>query len=154
MYKIIFVIALAVQPFLIQPTVIKDEIGEQRHEPLLEAEIKPPKYKPYKQAQRVEKPVKTAVKKPSGTCESWISAAGITDKVSARELIRRESNCNPNAVNPSSGACNVAQELPCGKSGCQLGDGACSVRWMHRYVLQRYGSWSAALRFHDRNHWY
>jgi Tfp pilus assembly protein PilV len=90
----------------------------------------------------------------SGTCAEWIAAAGITDVQNAAELIRRESGCNPNAINRSSGACGVAQELPCGKSGCALGDGACQVRWMNGYVLNRYKSWAAAVQFHNRNNWY
>lgn len=96
----------------------------------------------------------TAVASASGNCASWIAGAGISDTANAIELIRRESNCNPNAVNPSSGACGVAQELPCGKSGCSLGDGACQVRWMSSYVHSRYGSWAAAVAWHDRNNWY
>lgn len=90
----------------------------------------------------------------TGTCASWLAQAGVTDLASANELIRRESNCNPNAVNKSSGACGVAQELPCGKSGCSLGDGACQVAWMNRYVLGRYGSWANAVAFHNKNNWY
>jgi len=90
----------------------------------------------------------------SGSCAEWIAAAGISDVQSALELIRRESGCNPNAVNRSSGACGVAQELPCGKSGCSLGDGACQVRWMNGYVAARYGSWANAVAFHNRNNWY
>lgn len=90
----------------------------------------------------------------TGDCASWVARAGIADTASAYELIRKESGCNPNAINNSSGACGVAQELPCGKSGCQLGDGACQVVWMNRYVLSRYGSWLAALQFHYRNNWY
>lgn len=89
-----------------------------------------------------------------GSCAEWIAAAGISDVASANELIRRESGCDPNVVNRSSGACGVAQELPCGKSGCSLGDGACQVRWMNSYVLQRYKSWANAVAFHDRNNWY
>ena len=90
----------------------------------------------------------------SGTCDEWIAMAGITDLANAKELIRRESNCNPNAVNPSSGACGVAQELPCGKSGCKLGDGACQVAWMNRYVTSRYGSFANAIAFHNQKGWY
>lgn len=90
----------------------------------------------------------------SGTCDEWIAMAGITDIANAKELIRRESNCNPNAVNPSSGACGVAQELPCGKSGCSLGDGACQIAWMQRYVNGRYGGWAGAIAFHNANNWY
>lgn len=90
----------------------------------------------------------------SGSCDDWIRAAGITDIANARVLIQRESGCNPNAVNASSGACGVAQELPCGKSGCSLGDGACQVRWMNGYVMDRYGSWASAVAWHDSHNWY
>lgn len=96
----------------------------------------------------------TAVASASGNCATWIQQAGISDTANAIELIRRESNCNPNAVNSSSGACGVAQELPCGKSGCSLGDGACQVRWMNSYVQGRYGSWANAVAFHNANNWY
>lgn len=89
-----------------------------------------------------------------GNCDSWIAAAGIGDVASARELIGRESGCDPYAKNPSSGACGVAQELPCGKSGCSLGDGACQVKWMNGYVIGRYGSWSGAIAHHNANNWY
>lgn len=90
----------------------------------------------------------------SGSCADWIAQAGISEVASANELIRRESGCNPNAVNRSSGACGVAQELPCGKSGCSMGDGACQVKWMNKYVAQRYGSWGKAIAFHNANNWY
>lgn len=90
----------------------------------------------------------------NGTCADWIAQAGITDTASALELIGRESGCNPNAMNVSSGACGVAQELPCGKSGCALGDGACQVRWMNGYVVGRYGSWDAAVAWHNAHNWY
>lgn len=89
-----------------------------------------------------------------GGCSTWLAAAGVSDIGSATRLIAKESGCNPFAVNSSSGACGVAQELPCGKSGCGLGNGACQVRWMNSYVLARYGSWSAALAFHNANNWY
>lgn len=55
-------------------------------------------------------------------------------------IISRESGGNSCAVNPSSGACGVAQELPCGKSGCALGDGNCEISWMKQYCISRYGS--------------
>ncbi len=90
----------------------------------------------------------------AGGCSTWLSAAGVSDVASAQRLIAKESGCNPNARNSSSGACGVAQELPCGKSGCSMGDGACQVRWMNTYVLSRYGSWSSALAFHNANNWY
>lgn len=106
-------------------------------------------------AQRTQNAVTgTAVASASGSCGDWIANAGIPDVASANELIRRESGCNPYAVNKSSGACGVAQELPCGKSGCSLGDGACQVKWMNGYVAARYGSWANAVAFHNANNWY
>jgi hypothetical protein len=99
-------------------------------------------------------PVRVASVAPAGNCASWIAAAGIPDVANAVNLISRESGCNPNAVNPSSGACGVAQELPCGKSGCAMGDGACQVAWMNQYVVQRYGSWAGAIGWHNSHNWY
>lgn len=112
----------------------------------------------------IDKPVETVrattsnvtapVASSGGSCDDWIAGAGINDLPNAKELIRRESGCNPYATNPSSGACGVAQELPCGKSGCSLGDGACQVRWMNTYVIGRYGSWAGAVNFHSLHNWY
>lgn len=90
----------------------------------------------------------------NGSCAEWLAAAGVTDLTNAMILIGRESGCNPNAVNKSSGACGVGQELPCGKSGCSLGDGACQVRWMNGYVLGRYGSWANAVAHSTSVGWY
>jgi hypothetical protein len=83
-----------------------------------------------------------------------MSQAGIDDTANAIAILNTESHCNPNAVNPSSGACGLAQELPCGKSGCSLGDGACEMKWFKSYVLTRYGSFAAAMAFHISNGWY
>jgi len=92
----------------------------------------------------------------SGSCGEWLAQAGITDTASAMALINGESHCNPLSRNAGSGACGVAQELPCGKSGCAYGDGACQVRWMNGYVLGRYGSWSNAYAtwLSRYPHWY
>lgn len=91
-----------------------------------------------------------------GNCVDWVTQAGISDVESAMALIRGESGCNPKSVNSSSGACGVAQELPCGKSGCQLGDGACQIRWMDGYVKNRYGTWANAYATWSARspHWY
>ncbi len=107
-----------------------------------------------KKAQEQRKQQVMASVPVSGNCASWLASAGVTDLSNARWLINKESGCNPNAVNPSSGACGVAQELPCGKSGCKLGDGACQVAWMDRYVKARYGSWAGAVSFHHSHGWY
>lgn len=89
-----------------------------------------------------------------GSCDEWIAGAGITDLTSAHYLITKESNCNPYSVNRSSGACGIGQALPCSKMDCEMGDGACQVRWMNDYVLGRYGSWKAAADHHRAKGWY
>lgn len=90
----------------------------------------------------------------SGSCSDWMAAAGIKDTANATYLINAESGCNPNAVNASSGACGVGQALPCSKTGCAMGDGACQTKWMNSYVLGRYGSWAAAADHHRTYGWY
>jgi len=89
-----------------------------------------------------------------GSCSEWMAAAGITDVANATYLIGKESGCNPYSVNRSSGACGVGQALPCSKTGCEMGDGACQTRWMNSYVLGRYGSWQAAADHHRNYGWY
>ena len=96
----------------------------------------------------------TKQKSFGGSCGEWIAGAGIADTGSASYLIGKESGCNPYSVNRSTGACGLGQEYPCGKSGCELGDGACQARWMNSYVLGRYGSWDNAAAFHRSNGWY
>ena len=105
-------------------------------------------------SQAVSKPQVSGAVAVSGSCEQWIAQAGVSDLASARELIRRESGCNPNAVNRSSGACGIAQELPCGKSGCGLGNPVCQIKWMQNYVNARYGGWANAIAWHNAHHWY
>ncbi|MBH1956008.1 DUF348 domain-containing protein [Candidatus Saccharibacteria bacterium] len=89
-----------------------------------------------------------------GSCNDWMTAAGITDLANASYLIGKESGCNPYSVNKSSGACGVGQALPCSKTGCEMGDGACQTAWMNSYVLGRYGSWASAANHHRQKGWY
>lgn len=105
-------------------------------------------------SQAVSKPAVASTGAVSGTCADWIAQAGVNDVASAIELIRRESGCNPNAVNRSSGACGIAQELPCGKSGCGLGNPVCQIKWMQNYVNARYGGWANAIAWHNSHNWY
>lgn len=90
----------------------------------------------------------------SGDCHSWMDAAGITNQTTAYQLIMKESGCNPNAVNPFSGACGIGQQLPCGKWPHTWNDPIGGMKDMQNYVMSRYGSWSAALAFHLANNWY
>jgi len=92
---------------------------------------------------------------PNGEeCLNWLYNAGVEEIDTALYLISKESGCDPYAVNRQSGACGVAQELPCGKSKCEWGDGQCQVHWMNDYVHERYGSWAAAVAFWRANRYY
>lgn len=88
--------------------------------------------------------------------EQLMAAAGIAqgDFFYADWLIMKESSWNPEAVNPSSGACGLAQALPCSKIGKNWNDPATALAWMANYVKNRYGSWHAAVQFHKANNWY
>jgi len=89
----------------------------------------------------------------SGTCNDWIDQSNISDKATAKQLIGKESGCNPLAVNRSSGACGIPQALPCSKLGPVNSDGTSAVdpvtqlNWMQNYVIGRYGSWTSAMSF-------
>lgn len=87
------------------------------------------------------------VVRASGSCEQWMSEAGIPITSATRQLIINESGCRPDAVNPSSGACGIPQALPCSKLPCTLQDPVCQLKWMDRYVKERYTTWEGALSF-------
>lgn len=91
---------------------------------------------------------------PTGTCVDWIRQAGVTDVHNAYELIMAESGCNPNAVNPSSGACGLGQQLPCGKWPHKWNDPIGGIIDMQGYVFARYGSWANANSFQKANNYY
>lgn len=103
-------------------------------------------------------PTAFAAEKPStpGSCGDWLAAAGIPLTDATNTLIIKESGCNPNAVNPSSGACGIPQALPCSKIAHCGTEPVCQLRWMDQYVKGRYGSWEAALSaWYSRSpHWY
>lgn len=88
----------------------------------------------------------------NGSCMDWIRQAGVTDVQSAYTLIMRESGCNPNSVNRSSGACGIPQALPCSKLGTS--DPVAQIRWMQNYCVSRYGSWAGALAHSNSVGWY
>ena len=70
------------------------------------------------------------------------------------ELIRRESNFNPYAINSSSGACGMFQALPCSKLGVELWDYEGQIKWGVNYIHSRYDTPAKALEFHNSNNWY
>lgn len=105
----------------------------------------------------------------SGTCESWLTEAGITHPA-AREIIKRESRCEPCIYNDGSStgkidcnytgtrACGIPQSLPCSKvrdiAGCGMTNAVCQLRWMVSHVIANYGSWDGAIDHHNKYGWY
>jgi transglycosylase-like protein with SLT domain len=73
-------------------------------------------------------------------------------------VIRRESDWNPRARNPSSGAYGIPQALPARKLATAGSDWRTNprtqIRWAIRYMHQSYGSPCRAWRFWRHHHWY
>ena len=111
-------------------------------------------------AQRAQVAVKPQQAAPvaqiSGSKTDWLAQAGIPEAhwgyVDA--IVSRESGWNPNAVNKSSGACGLGQQLPCGKWAGAWNDPVAALRAMTGYVNGRYGGWPQAVAFWNANHWY
>jgi hypothetical protein len=102
-------------------------------------------------------PVPTIAAKPvTGSKTDWMTAAGIpqSDWQYVDFIVTRESGWNPNAVNKSSGACSLAQALPCSKIPGDWRDPVNALRWQHSYVKARYGSYYGAYQFWLANSWY
>lgn len=91
-----------------------------------------------------------------GSKSEWLAASNIPQESwgYADYMVGRESSWNPNALNPSSGACGLAQALPCSKLGPNWNDPVVALNWMNDYVNGRYGGWANAYSFWQANHWY
>lgn len=171
-YIIIFILTAIITPIVIisnqKPAVVAVDDAEAAQEAPKEiAEEKPietplpkeekPAEKPVVAPAPTPKPISTPTPKPqTGSKWDWLKAAGIpeSDWRVADILVTKESSWNPNAVNRSSGACGLAQALPCSKLGSNWNDPVHALQWMDRYVRSRYGSWQAALNFHYSHNWY
>jgi hypothetical protein len=115
-------------------------------------------------SEQVEKPVEqpkpapTPVPKPqvTGTKYDWLRQAGVpeSDWQYADYIVSREASWNPNALNKSSGACSLAQALPCSKIKGDWRDPIVALKWQYQYVTSRYGSYYQAYQFWKVNHWY
>jgi len=91
----------------------------------------------------------------TGSAHDWYLASGINqDWELVNWLVSKESGWNPNAVNRSSGACGLGQQLPCGKWPHQWNDPVGALIDMNQYVLSRYKSWAAAKAWHLSHGWY
>lgn len=83
---------------------------------------------------------------------------GESEVPAALEIINRESGFNHLAVNPSSGACGLAQALPCGKQQRYGADYRTNpdtqIAFFLEYTFWVYGTPSKALQFHLSRGWY
>lgn len=93
---------------------------------------------------------------PAGSHEDWMRAAGIAqaDWGYVEYIIAHESGWNPNAVNKSSGACGLGQQLPCGKWAHTWNDPIGALIDASVYARARYGSWAGAYAAWKRQGWW
>jgi len=91
-----------------------------------------------------------------GTKTEWLAASNIPEASwgYADFMVQKESGWNPNAVNKSSGACGLAQALPCSKLGPNWSNPVVALNWMNDYVNGRYGGWENAYNFWVAKRWY
>ena len=91
-----------------------------------------------------------------GSPAEWMAAAGIPegDWGFVDFIAQKESGWNPNATNPSSGACGLIQALPCSKVPGSGYDPVDNLTWANGYATNRYGSWAGAYEFWTANHWW
>lgn len=92
-------------------------------------------------------PTPNVVARPSTASHTALmEAAGISssDYAYVEYIIQHESGWNPNAVNTSSGACGLGQQLPCGKWAHQWNDPVDALIDASSYAAARYGGWRGA----------
>ncbi len=84
----------------------------------------------------------------TGDQGTWLAASGIPENqwVHVDFIVSHESGWDPRAVNPSSGACGLGQQLPCGKWPGAWDDPVAALKAMDNYV-ERYGDWAGAVHF-------
>jgi len=131
---------------------IAKQIDAQREQARLEALRQAEAQKQAQVPQPAQKATLAPSIMPTGSCKDWIIQAGVSDVENAYYLIMKESGCNPNAVNKSSGACGIPQALPCSKLGTS--DPVAQIRWMQSYCISRYGSWAGAVAHSKSVGWY
>jgi hypothetical protein len=110
---------------------------------------------PVKQVEVIGSKVKTLPYTGGGSKSDWLAASNIAPENwgYADFLVQKESGWNPNAVNKSSGACGLAQALPCSKLGPNWSNPVVALNWMNGYV-GRYGGWEGAYKFWLAHKWY
>ena len=111
---------------------------------------------PVKQVEVIGTKSPTLAYTGGGSKTDWLTASSIPQESwgYADAIVTRESGWNPNATNKSSGACGLAQALPCTKVPGNPLNPVDSLNWMNGYVNGRYGGWQGAYNFWQANHWY
>ena len=109
-----------------------------------------------KQVEIIGAKPKTLAYTGGGSKTDWLAASNIPAESwgYADFMVQKESGWNPNSLNKSSGACGLAQALPCSKLGPNWNDPVVALNWMHGYVTGRYGGWEQAYNFWVKNRWY
>ena len=103
---------------------------------------------------------KKSVAPEAADCVIWVRAAGVSeaDIPKAIDLIYHESGCRVNAKNASSGAYGIPQALPGSKMASMGSDWETNpitqIKWMAKYVRERYGGWAQALEWWYNHGWY
>lgn len=134
------VIDIDTKPPLIQNQQPQDKlivnIEPVKQEPIIATKIEPSKY--------------------TGQKLLWLEQSGIpkTDWDYVDYIVSKESSWRPTAVNKSSGACGLAQQLPCGKWLGDWENPVLALKNQYIYVTQRYGSYANAVKFWKNNNWY
>lgn len=92
---------------------------------------------------------------PAGSHQDWMAQAGIdpSNYGYVDYIVSHESGWNPNAVNASSGACGLGQQLPCGKWAGAWNDPIAALVAMNIYV-GKFGGWAGAYNYWTVHHNY
>lgn len=139
----------------------KEQLEQQKRD--LEAQLQAKLEQKSKLAQASEQIVNTATLTQTAYAESgsgceWLKGKlanmGVSsgDIPAAISIAQKESNCRPVAQNPG-GACNIFQELPCGKWG-GLSNTDAHLQGAITYANNRYGGWWQAHSFWQENKWW
>lgn len=124
-----------------------------------------------KQVEIIGSKVNTLPYTGGGSKTEWLAASAIpADSWGYADfMVQKESGWNPNAVNRSSGACGLAQALPCSKLGPNWNNPVVALNWMNGYVNGRYydgspyakglcagitSNWQCAYTYWQKYKWY
>lgn len=128
------------------------------------AEVAKPKKQEEPKAKKVAKPKKVKVTpkraaptyQVTGNKQTWLKASGIpaSQWKYVDYIVSKESSWNPNAINRSSGACGLGQQLPCGKWPGRWNDPVAALKAQYTYVRDRYGGYAQAYAYWRANNWY